>query len=429
MGIIYKITNTINQKVYIGQTVRSFTERKSEHLLEARKESRFKIHRAIRKYGENKFLWEIIFEDKDITTKELDEKEKYFIKLYKSNIDEFGYNMTEGGDSLGSKFGEENPFFNKHHTKETIEAISKHFVENKTFYRENNPAWNGGRFKHKKDGIIYIRDRDHPSSNKNGYICEHRLIMEKHIGRYLEKDEIVIHTNGIKDDNRIENLELISRSEFHRRIRLGKKCLLSNKGLENIRKANSGKTVSIETRKKQSAARLYTTDLLDTKFGSLTVIAFSRIDTKGISYWLCKCDCGEEVEKARYELLARVNPICSKHCLILQHKKIEKSKIKEEDRLRKQQLKEKKRIEKESIKKDKKTRTVVYKTHCRKGHPLSGDNLILERNKHITARRCKLCRDEKNKRNHEKYKQQRQLLHAQEQLITNEGNKYEKEAC
>ena len=49
---------------------------------------------------------------------------------------------------------------------------------------------------------------EHPFSNKSNYIYEHRLIMEKHIGRYVTTDEVVAHINGIPDDNRLENLEL-----------------------------------------------------------------------------------------------------------------------------------------------------------------------------------------------------------------------------
>lgn len=75
--------------------------------------------------------------------------------------------------------------------------ISKHF-KNKTF--------NG-------KGYILIKCRNHPNTTKQGYIQEHRLVMEKHIGRYLTKDEDVHHINGNKQDNRIENLELILHSK------------------------------------------------------------------------------------------------------------------------------------------------------------------------------------------------------------------------
>jgi hypothetical protein len=53
-----------------------------------------------------------------------------------------------------------------------------------------------------------VMTRGHPRGGKSGYVFEHILVMEEMLGRYLLPDETVHHRNGIKDDNRSENLEL-----------------------------------------------------------------------------------------------------------------------------------------------------------------------------------------------------------------------------
>lgn len=97
-GVIYKITNILNNKVYIGQTIRPLEERIERHFDEAENnvlpENHF--HRAIRKYGRENFKVEKI--DEAENREELNNKEKFWIKEYKSTNDELGYNSTAGGE-------------------------------------------------------------------------------------------------------------------------------------------------------------------------------------------------------------------------------------------------------------------------------------------------------------------------------------------
>lgn len=78
---------------------------------------------------------------------------------------------------------------------------------------EDSPRWKGGRMV--KKGYVYLLRRDHPNSTKGGYFLEHRLVMEKHIGRLLKCKEVVHHKDGNTLNNSIENLELISSSGKH----------------------------------------------------------------------------------------------------------------------------------------------------------------------------------------------------------------------
>jgi hypothetical protein len=91
-----------------------------------------------------------------------------------------------------------------------IEVPIRTQAETRRFFRKKiNPNYQPGRMI-TQDGYVLVFRPDHPKAMKNGYIREHRLVAEQMIGRQLRDDEIPHHLNGIKDDNRPENLCVLS---------------------------------------------------------------------------------------------------------------------------------------------------------------------------------------------------------------------------
>ena len=74
----------------------------------------------------------------------------------------------------------------------------------------HNGNWRGGRTRYvSHSGYMYLRVPGHPRGKRNNnFVLEHIFVMEQQLGRYLEKDEHVHHRNGVRTDNRPENLEL-----------------------------------------------------------------------------------------------------------------------------------------------------------------------------------------------------------------------------
>lgn len=76
----------------------------------------------------------------------------------------------------------------------------------------NHPNWKGGRYMHQNGYVmVHLKPEEEfflSMSISHSYVLEHRLVMAKHLGRCLQRWDVVHHKNGIKDDNRIENLEL-----------------------------------------------------------------------------------------------------------------------------------------------------------------------------------------------------------------------------
>lgn len=101
--IIYKATNLVNSKIYIGQTVNSLKYRQEQHWREANCKVRKNVHfhNALLKYGLDNFSFEII--DEASTVQEMNEKEQFWIAYYHSTNSSYGYNKDSGGKSGGFK--------------------------------------------------------------------------------------------------------------------------------------------------------------------------------------------------------------------------------------------------------------------------------------------------------------------------------------
>src|SRR4030042_5745029 len=85
------------------------------------------------------------------------------------------------------------------------------FIRGHQFRGYRHHSWNGGK-SITYHGYIDIYMPEHPFASQRGYVREHRLVMEKHLGRYLLSHESIHHINGIPNDNRIENLVVLTRS-------------------------------------------------------------------------------------------------------------------------------------------------------------------------------------------------------------------------
>lgn len=201
---IYKITNRINNKIYIGQSVdiKKRWRQHKRHSQVPNKEYEKYLYRAFRKYGLDNFTFEVI---EECSREQLNERECYYIQLYHSNNEQFGYNETSGYDQPQYGFqGENHPkhkltaeevyyireCYNQHYNKEDVyeefaDRLSEggfhkiwlgqnwreihmdvYTEENRQYYlyqRNSHPGSKNGRSKLTEQMVIDIRTR-----KKNG---------------------------------------------------------------------------------------------------------------------------------------------------------------------------------------------------------------------------------------------------------------------
>lgn len=125
MHYLYRITNVLNGKVYIGQTVNE-KFRWIAHKSYAKQENPVQyVHRAMKKYGVENFTYEVIAQC--LTQKDADGTEERLIEQYNSQGHERGYNIARGGNHAWNAglSPELQPMYGKHHSEESKKKISK----------------------------------------------------------------------------------------------------------------------------------------------------------------------------------------------------------------------------------------------------------------------------------------------------------------
>ena len=121
-----------------------------------------------------------------------------------------GKSLEEIGRTVGTKGSK---------VREFLRKWMPEWQPNKDWHGSRNSHWGGGRMVD-KDGYVLLYMPSHPNCNRHGQVREHRIVMEKKIGRYLTAKEVVHHKDKNKQNNSPDNLELYDKNSNHLRDEL-----------------------------------------------------------------------------------------------------------------------------------------------------------------------------------------------------------------
>lgn len=204
VGTIYVFINSNNNKIYVGKTIESFTVRWSGHK-RGYNNLDYYFYKAIRKYGWDKFNKYVIYQTEKLkNTKEnkkylndiISEKEKYYIKLYKSNDHNFGYNSTEGGEGTPCRIVTENEISKR----KNIGKVVLQYDLNNNFIRE----WPCMKLIKKELGYNLERIRECCNNKRTSW--------KSYIWKYKEVPELVKNTKSKSKSKRL--LQYNTNGEF-----------------------------------------------------------------------------------------------------------------------------------------------------------------------------------------------------------------------
>jgi group I intron endonuclease len=192
---IYRITNLINNKVYVGQTIQKIERRLRQHLRDSKNlKLKFPIYLAMRKYGIKNFICETICVCSNI--KELNNKETFFILKYRSNEKKFGYNCDTGGKNkipnkeTRKKYskrssGKKNGMYGKKHKNKSIRLMSLNRIikTGKDHHHYGIPRSKNTKRKISQNHTD-VSGKNNPSYDHKIYHWVHKGGKEVHLTRY-----------------------------------------------------------------------------------------------------------------------------------------------------------------------------------------------------------------------------------------------------